>query len=146
MKKMKTIMLISSIALIAVIFANVIANVFFPEKPDEPVLFSMTIENRSGIDIKAYGISYGPFGEYLTTEYFGYAGKNIKNGDLYEICFYESILGTSSPENLIFSVDVNTTGDNFFCAAEDFILEPENGKTYAFILEKTPEGFVLKEG
>ena len=146
MKNTKTIMLIASIALVAVIFANVIANVFFPAKPDEPVLFTISIENRSGTDIKAFGISYGPSGQYITTEYVGHAGKNIKNGEVFDIHFYESILGTSSPENFIFSVDINTFGDNFFCAAEDITKNPENGKTYSYILEKTPEGFILKEG
>ncbi len=146
MKNTKTIMLIAVIALVAVIFANAIANVFFPKKPEEPALFTITVENRSGIDIQAFGISYGPSGEYITTEYVGYAGKNIKNGEVFEIPFYESVLGTSSPSNFIFSIDINTSGDNFFTAAEDFSISPESGKIYPYILEKTPEGFVLKEG
>ena len=146
MKNTKTIMLIAVIALIAVIFANAIANVFFPQKPDEPALFTITIENRSGIDIKAFGISYGPYGKYITTEYGGYAGKNVKNGDVFEIPIFESALGTTDVSSFIFSIDVNTTGDIFINAAEDIILSAENGKTYPYILEKTPEGFALKEG
>lgn len=146
MKNYKTIMLIAAAAIIVVIFANAIVNVFFPKKPDEPELFKITVENLSGMDIKALGISYGPFGEYISTEYLGYAGKNIKNGEIYEIPFYESLLGTSSPSDFIFSVDVNTSGDNFFSAGEDFSLSPEKGKTYNYILEKTPEGFSLREG
>ena len=139
-------MLIAVIALIAAIFANAIANVFFPQEPDEPALFTITIENRSGIDIKAFGISYGTEGNYITTEYGGYAGKNIKNGDVFRFPVFESVLGTTDISSFIFSIDVNTAGDNFFNAAEDILLSAENGKTYAYILEKTPEGFALEEG
>lgn len=139
-------MLIAAIALIGVIFANAIANVFFPEKPDEPPLFTITVENKSGIDLLAYGITYNLANGDLTTEYVGYAGKNIRNGEVFEIPFYESIYGSSDPSGFVFSFDVNSSGDNFHTAAEDVSLSPEKGGTYAFVLEKTAEGFALKKG
>ena len=145
MKKTKTIMLIAVVALIAVIFANAAANVFFPEKPDEAPLFTVTVENLSGIDITGFGVTYTLANGSVTTEYSGYAGRKIKNGEVYEIPFYESVFGSSDPSGFVFSFDVNTSGDNFFSALEDYPLSAEKGKTYAFVLEKTPEGFVLSQ-
>ena len=115
MKKTKTIMLIAAIAMIAVIFANAIANVFFPEKPDEPVIFTITVENCSGIEFLGYGISYGTEGEYITTEYAGYAGKKIKTEDVFEFPFYESILGTTDVSSFIFSLYKRRGRYHSFC-------------------------------
>lgn len=146
MKNIKTVMLAATIILIVILFGNAIKTVFFPEKPDEPPLFSITVENKSGIDIQGYGITYNLANGEITTEYVGYAGKNIKNGEIFEICFYESIYGSSDPSGFIFSFDVNTSKNNFFTAAEDVSVSPEKGKTYFFVLEKTTGGFALKEG
>ena len=51
-------MLIATAALIIFILAHAIISVFFPEKPDEPPLFTINIENESGVDILGFGITY----------------------------------------------------------------------------------------
>ena len=145
MKKVKTIMLIATAALIIFILAHAVISVFFPEKPDEPPLFKINIENESGTDLLGFGITYNLANGEITTEYVGYAGKKIRNGEVFEIPFYESLYGSADPSGFVFSFDVNTTGDNFFSALADYPLSPEKGGSYDFVLEKTSEGFSLSK-
>ena len=135
-------MLIATAALIIFILAHAIISVFFPEKPP---LFTINIENESGVDILGFGITYSLANGEITTEYVGYAGKKIKNGEIFEIPFYESLYGSADPSGFVFSFDVNTAGDNFFSALADYSLSAENGKSYDFLLEKTAEGFSLSQ-
>ena len=121
-------MLIATAALIIFILAHAIISVFFPEKPDEPPLFTINIENESGVDILGFGITY-----------------SLANGEIFEIPFYESLYGSADPSGFVFSFDVNTAGDNFFSALADYSLSAENGKSYDFLLEKTAEGFSLSQ-